>query len=110
MRDVLATYRLASEQLGPVRFEWVYDGKRTWVVQLHKGASATTGRTIFPGEGIRYHYLEVAEGIDALRELISKVKGTEEGIVLVGRIGVTSHFGDLLRRARIPSRIEYPVA
>jgi hypothetical protein len=24
-------------------------------------------------------------------------------------VGVTSHFGDLLRRARIPSRIEEPV-
>ncbi len=110
MRDVLATYGRASKRLGPVRFEWVYDGKRTWVVQLHRGVSSTTGRTIFPGKAIRYHYFEVGDGIDALRELISKVKGTEEGIVLLGRIGVTSHFGDLLRRAKIPSRVEYPDA
>jgi len=105
--DVLAAYRLASEQLGPVRFEWVYDGKFTWVVQLHKGASVTTGRTIFPGDVIQYHRFDVSEGIGALRELIASVQETDEGIILVGNVGVTSHFGDLLRRARIPSKIEY---
>jgi hypothetical protein len=34
------------------------------------------------------------------------LQGTGEGIVLAGRVGITSHLGDLLRRARIPSRIE----
>jgi hypothetical protein len=34
--------------------------------------------------------------------------GTWNGIILLGHVGVTSHFGDLLRRARIPSRIEEP--
>jgi hypothetical protein len=50
----------------------------------------------------------VAEGIGALRELIAGVDGSGDGVVLVGRVGVTSHFGDLLRRARVPSRIEEP--
>jgi len=31
-------------------------------------------------------------------------------VVLVGNVGITSHFGDLLRGARIPSRIERPAA
>jgi hypothetical protein len=61
---------------------------------------------IVPGEAVRYHSLHVSEGIEALRTLITRVQGTSEGIVLVGRVGVTSHLGDLLRRARIPSRIE----
>jgi hypothetical protein len=68
------------------------------------------GRVIFPGEALCYHPLEIAQGIDALRELIARVEGTGDGIVLVGRVGVTSHFGDLLRRARIPSRIEAPAS
>ena len=29
-----------------------------------------------------------------------------EGITIVGDVGVTSHFGDLLREAKIPSRVE----
>jgi hypothetical protein len=28
-----------------------------------------------------------------------------DGIVVVGEVGITSHFGDVLRRAGIPSRI-----
>ena len=41
-----------------------------------------------------------------MRELISEIKDREIGIELIGNVGVTSHFGDLLRRARIPSRIK----
>jgi hypothetical protein len=99
-------YRRAAGRLGTVRFEWVHDGARPWIVQLHRGAAVPSGRVIFPGDAERYHSLEISQGIDALRELIAKVQGTGDGIVLLGRVGVTSHFGDLLRRARIPSRIE----
>jgi hypothetical protein len=107
-RDVLALYEKAVDRLGPVRFEWVHDGRTPWIVQLHKGASPTTGRVIFPGEAARYRRFDVKLGIEELRQLIAGRRDADEGIVLVGRVGVTSHFGDLLRRARIPSHIEYP--
>ena len=106
--DVRALYAQAHAALGPVRFEWVHDGKQAWVVQLHRGASVTQGRVIYPGDAPRWHRFPVEGGIAPLRDLIGTVSGTGEGIVLVGRVGVTSHFGDLLRRARIPSRIEEP--
>jgi len=96
----------ASNELGPVRFEWVYNGEQTWVVQLHRGATRTSGRTIYPGEARVYHRFDVTKPIDELRDLIARVQGTGEGIILTGNIGVTSHMGDLLRRAKIPSRIE----
>jgi hypothetical protein len=96
----------AASLLGPVRGEWVFDGKTAWVLQLHRGGSASSGRVVYPGEAERYHVFPVKEGIEALRALIGRVQGTGEGIVLAGRVGVTSHLGDLLRRARIPSRIE----
>ncbi|HEX2095212.1 MAG TPA: hypothetical protein VHG28_22640 [Longimicrobiaceae bacterium] len=108
VEEVLEVYRQASSALGPVRFEWVHDGREVWIVQLHKGASATSGRVIFPGEAERFHRFDVSAGIGALRELIARIDGSGEGVVLVGRVGVTSHFGDLLRRARVPSRIEEP--
>lgn len=103
-------YRRISGLLGPVRFEWAHDGARPWVLQLHRGATSSMGRTVFPGDAVRYHSFPTASGIDALRALIARVQGTGEGIVLVGHVGVTSHFGDLLRRAQIPSRIEDPDA
>ncbi|HET7232293.1 MAG TPA: hypothetical protein VFJ16_19965 [Longimicrobium sp.] len=106
--DIRALYDRAHAVLGPVRFEWVHDGARAWVVQLHRGASVTQGRTIFPGDAASWHRFDVSRGIGALRELIAGLNGGGEGVVLVGRVGVTSHFGDLLRRARIPSRIEEP--
>lgn len=103
--SVAELYEEAATHLGPVRFEWVYDGNRTWIVQLHKGATSTLGNTIYPGEPGRFHRFDVREGIEALRDLIAQT-GPDDGIVLVGRVGVTSHLGDILRKARIPSRIE----
>ncbi len=110
MRAVRETFEQARGLLGPVRFEWAWDGRAVWILQLHRGASAAAGRVIVPGDTACYHSLHVSQGIDALRALIARVQGTGEGIVLVGRVGVTSHLGDLLRRARIPSWIEEPDA
>ncbi|HVT17711.1 MAG TPA: hypothetical protein VHQ90_16225 [Thermoanaerobaculia bacterium] len=105
---LLEVYRQASARLGPVRFEWVYDGAAVWVVQLHKGSNVSTRRTVYPGEAPGYRPFRVGDGIEALRALIAEVQGSGEGIALIGRVGVTSHVGDLLRRARIPSRIVEP--
>lgn len=102
---VRATYDAAAEWLGPVRFEWVHDGTSVWIVQLHHGATHTSGRTVHPGTAAVEHYFPVEQGLEALRELIGQIE-PGEGIVLLGNVGVTSHFGDVLRRAHIPSRIE----
>jgi hypothetical protein len=82
-------------------------GNTAWIVQLHKGVSLTFRRTIYPGNPEKYHVLDVEKGIDGLRNLIEKVEGTGDGIIIQGNVGVTSHFGDLLRRARIPSKIRF---
>ena len=103
--SVLHLYHAVATQLGPVRFEWVYDGEQTWIVQLHKGATASLGNVIYPGEPTLFHRFEVKQGIENLRELIQRIK-KDEGIVIAGEIGITSHLGDLLRKAKIPSRIE----
>lgn len=104
--SVKELYEKAEASLGAVRFEWVYDGTRAWIVQLHKGSTQTVGRIIYPGKADFYHEFRLSDGIDALRSLISKVKGKRDGIVVLGDVGITSHIGDLLRRAAIPSYIE----
>ena len=98
-------YARAARQLGPVRFEWVADKQRTWIVQLHRGASPSHGRVIYPGKPTTFRRFDVSQGLEPLRALIAEAAGTDFGIELVGDVGVTSHFGDVLRRARIPSHI-----
>jgi len=100
-------YDEIADVLGPVRFEWVYDGDTVWIVQLHMGATTSFGNIIYPGDAAFFHRFAVAEGIDALRKLIQRT-GPNEGIILVGFVGISSHLGDLLRKAKIPSRIEAP--
>ncbi|HEV2799870.1 MAG TPA: hypothetical protein VGW12_05200 [Pyrinomonadaceae bacterium] len=109
LTGVRRLYEAAARHLGPVRMEWVYDGAgRTWIVQLHRGQTSSQGAVIHKGEVSFYHRFDVSEGIDELRKLIARVEGRGEGIILVGQVGVTSHLGDLLRKAQIPSRVEQP--
>jgi hypothetical protein len=107
VRDsVLRLYRAAADRLGPVRFEWVHDGEKSWIVQLHKGATLSLGNVVYPGEPTVFHRFDVKQGIESLRELIQRIQDLDEGVIIDGEVGVTSHLGDLLRRAKIPSRIE----
>jgi len=93
-------------KLGDVRFEWVFDGNDPWVVQLHVGRSESGASVIFPGEPSAMRAFDTKEGLERLRELVTEAKEGGFGIVLKGNVGITSHFGDLLRRNKIPSRIE----
>ena len=108
LHDVQDMFTAATKRLGPVRFEWVHDGKVAWCVQLHRGSVATRGQVLYPGEPKLEHRFPIEKGLGELRSLVERLEGRDEGIVLVGRVGVTSHLGDVLRRARIPSRIESP--
>jgi hypothetical protein len=103
--SVLAVHEDGSDALGPVRFEWVFDGDRTWVVQLHVGTVAGAGQVIYPGDRPTEHRFLVQLGLEALRELVDRIDPDREAVVLVGGVGVTSHFGDVLRKARVPSRL-----
>src|SRR5579864_93050 len=69
-RSLRALYGQAAAALGPVRFEWVADATSVWVVQLHRGASATAGRVLYPGEATVFYPFRVEEGIEALRLLV----------------------------------------
>ena len=94
----------AAAALGPVRFEWAHDGDTAWVVQLHLATAAASGTTIYPGTPSAWRRFDPALGLERLRDLIATVP-PGEGIELTGDVGVTSHAGDLLRRAAIPSRL-----
>ena len=102
--DVRRLGARAEAALGPVRFEWAHDGDLAWVLQLHQATVAASAATISPGTPARWHRFDPAQGLDRLRDLIARVPAGE-GVELTGDVGVTSHAGDLLRRAAIPSRL-----
>jgi hypothetical protein len=102
---VMEVYRQAQHRLGPVRMEWVFDGSEAWVVQLHKGSVSSTGHTIVPGQPLTFHEFDVGLGLEALRQLVPRIQKSGDGVLLLGDVGITSHFGDLLRRAGVPSRL-----
>ncbi len=98
-------HKRLADCLGETSFEWADDGHRTWLLQVHLGASSSTDTVIYDGPADTFHRFLAKDGLKDLYHLVQHVKGRKEGILLVGRIGVTSHMGDLLRRERIPSRI-----
>lgn len=104
IRAVEKLYDRASVQLGPVRIEWVFDGDSAWIVQLHRGATTTKAEVLVPGEAARWRRFEVSKGLEALRKELSALD-PDEGIVLIGQIGLTSHIADVIRKVNKPARL-----
>ncbi|WP_353642494.1 hypothetical protein [Mesorhizobium sp. WSM2239] len=106
-QDVTNVFTELSRMLGAVRFEWVHDGKQVWIVQLHRGATVTSGTVLVPGEASRWYRFEAANGLEALRAFLRDVP-EDGGVSIEGEIGLTSHLADLIRKARKPARIAVP--
>lgn len=101
---VTAEFEKAYANFGPVEMEWVFDGQKVWIVQLHRSMEAEGDPNIIvPGVATEFIDFKVKDGLESLRELISHLSRTGKGIRLVGNVGVTSHFGDVLRKSGIPS-------
>lgn len=106
LRSVEDLFNEVTIRIGDASFEWVYDGRRTWVVQLHCGSTMSTTQVIVPGTPTSFQRFRVTDGIEAFRNWIPDVACAGDGVILVGKVGVTSHMAELLRRAAIPSRID----
>ncbi|MES0048725.1 hypothetical protein [Mesorhizobium sp. M0053] len=103
--DIRELYARATAALGqPVRFEWVHDGEQAWIVQMHSGATQTSFNYITAESAKDWQEFDVKAGLEELRQLVARLPiGT--GIALSGRVGLTSHFADVLRRAKVPARM-----
>lgn len=102
--DVHQIFNQAYNAFGPIRFEWVHDGEKVWVVQLHRGATATQDKTIVPGSPEIWQEFDIALGLSALRVQLDAMKDNE-GIVITGKIGLTSHVADVLRKKNRPAKL-----
>lgn len=92
---------------GTIKVEWAFDEELVWVLQLQQIEHAIDDTTIVAGNSKRFRRFNVTTGIDRFREFVADVKNDGDGIILVGSVGVTSHFGDILRRSGVPSRVEH---
>lgn len=97
-------YEHAHAALGPVRLEWVFDGEKAWIVQLHRGATETDATRLTKREAKHWIPFDVAQGLEALRSLIADLD-KDAGVELHGRVGLTSHIADVVRKANVPARM-----
>jgi hypothetical protein len=104
IEDVRVLHTGILTELSAARFEWVHDGKKAWIVQLHHGGTSSGGNVVVPGEAQIWSRFSVADGLEALRAFL-KTMPDEAGVELVGQIGMTSHIADLVRRRGTPTRI-----
>ena len=104
-KDVENTILELRKVLGPCRMEWVHDGTKAWVVQVHVGGISSDPVRIVDGSAEEWIDFDVNNGLEGLRSLLSETNLSRKGIRLIGDVGVTSHFGDLLRGLKVPSYI-----
>ena len=105
VKNVIGILRTHNNLIGNVSIEWVYDGNEIWIVQLNQLKNIGNGNIIVQGNPMYYKQFHVEMGLESLRDVIKSLKNETVGIELVGNVGITSHFGDLLRQANIPSRM-----
>jgi hypothetical protein len=105
--SVRALAAKARHTLGPVRLEFAHDGTQPWVLQMHVSSDTYRGAMVYPGEPKQgWLTFRPSDGLDTLRELIKTALADGKGIRITEPVGVTSHVGDLLRRAKVPSVID----
>jgi hypothetical protein len=93
-----------AAELGAVHLEWVHDGDRAWVVQLHRGSTESDRGTLVQGNADQWCDFDVASGLPALRKVLENLK-PGSGLLLSGNVGLTSHIADVIRKARVPARM-----
>lgn len=104
---VAEAYATAARTLGPVRFEWVFDGTRLWIVQLHIGATVSLPDALVPGSAKNWLELDARTPLPELRRTLAALP-PETGLRLVGIVNATSHIADLLRKSGVPTEIQKP--
>lgn len=104
VEEVSSLHANLVEQLGPVRIEWVHDGRQPWIVQLHLGATSSGGDWLVRGEAENWVSFDAALGLAQLRMFLNTA-ADNVGLLLHGDIGYTSHIADVIRKWGRPARV-----
>lgn len=110
--SVNALHDQLISHLGSVKFEWVSDGREIWLLQLHRRPKGLAENVIYPGEPAQWvsfnpRQYEPDQVLDQLKSLVDSIANQGVGVVVQGDIGVTSHVGDILAEAKVPSRLTW---
>jgi hypothetical protein len=62
-------------------------------------------RSLTPGEATYWVEFDVRNGLAALRKLLAKLE-SGKGLILKGNVGLTSHVADVIRKSRVPAKME----
>jgi hypothetical protein len=100
-----ATAEVAAE-VGPVRLEWAFDGRTVWVLQVRLMRGEPSVEVINPGRAGTWLSFDPDEGLDRLALLVREAAATGGGVRVSKPVGITSHVGDILRRAGVPAMID----
>ncbi|WP_006245926.1 hypothetical protein [Mycolicibacterium tusciae] len=108
VRKVTADLR---KQLGVVRIEWVHDGAKVWILQMHRAKAVAGATTVLragtdPATWVMYN---TSDGLEALRGVLAKAEEEHQGVEIVGDFGITSHVGELLSNSLVPIRQRSPI-
>lgn len=105
-RGVRRLVRSGERIAGSVQIEWVHDGRRAWLVQIHgRTIPALSTGLINPGEPDHWITFDPTSGLERLRETVAIAVKEGAGIEITREVGVTSHFGDVIRKAGVPGRL-----
>jgi hypothetical protein len=106
IQDVRKLSAHARRVLGPVRLEFAHDGQEAWIVQLHISADQYRPGMISPGVPENgWLDFDPADGLERLTEQITRAQAERRGIRVIAPVGITSHVGDLLRKAGVPAQL-----
>ena len=95
-----------SDRVGPASIEWAYDGRHVWLLQLHRSHEQVKDGIVVPGEPKDgWLVFEAGHDLEELRALVAEARLLDKGVLLKGRVGLTSHVGDVLRLAEVPARL-----
>ena len=102
--DVSALALRARTAVGASNIEWAHDGRSAWLLQLHQSRGGLPNGVVSPGDASTWIPFDPRHGLEELRSLLGTIHG-DVGVLITGPVGVTSHVGDLLRKAGIPARL-----
>jgi len=100
-------YQNIEAILGPVKLEWVYDGKEVWIIQMHKGQVGHNEKDVIVKGTKDQKYEQYTldpNDLESFRIKVEEAKSQNIGLEVMGNFGLTSHVGDILRKAQVPSK------
>lgn len=77
--------------LRSVKFEWVWDSRRVWLVQLHHRRKGVSEDVIYPGETAEQVVFDPGlydreDVLEKLRDLVSEIRGKNIGVIVTGDV------------------------